>query len=484
MIPLDVLISKINITNISWISLVYFWAAVIISFWQAPKYPTTVPWVGHGKGWFAGFLNVLNGFKNCRRWMLEGYREHNKNGKAFVLPPILGTAPEVVLPRNQVQWLIDQPDEVLSAHAASNDILNGKYLFVDPIVLDDPYHDIVIHKNLARNIAAILPEIGDQVCSDAIGFFGTSDEWHKVNLLEMFMQFVPRVTNRMLVSQPLCENKDFLHHMAAFVHNIIRGFIVFPLTPKALLPMIGRFLGLISKYHAWKVSKHSLPVIEKRLAIITGGTDKGSIAGEGSIPNDYITWHIKTAIAEGRIDELDPWRISLRLLPLDFAAIHTTAMTGHAALLDILSADPSVLEQLTEEAIRVYQEEGGQWTKKGLSRLYRMDSAIRESQRFSSFSFTFLHRKVLAKDGITGPDGTHYAYGCVLTSAWWPVSNDDDLYPGANKYDAFRYSRDREAYEAKPAEERDNAEALKLKQSAIVTTSDIHIPFGHGRHAW
>lgn len=480
----DIIVSNVTVANLAWAALAYFLVAVIVSFWKAPKYPITIPWAGHGKGWLAAIPNVLNGFTNSRRWIFEAYEQHNKNGRPFVIPPGLGAIAEVVLPREQIQWMLDQPDEILSNHAATYDILNGDYMFVKPIILQDPYHEHVIHKNLARNVTAILPEINDQVCRDADAFFGESNEWHKVNVLDVFMKLVPRITNRMLVGETLCENENFLYHIGAFVDNIISGFLVFPLTPRTLRPVVGGFMGLTAKWHAWRLLKYTLPVIKQRLAILATDAAKGKMAEQLDVPNDYITWHIKTAISEGRLEEIEPWRISVRIMPLDFAAIHTTAMTGHAALLDMLSADPSVLQQLREEAERVHREEGGQWTKKGLAKMYRMDSAIRESQRYSSFSLTFIRREVMPKEGITGPDGTHHPKGCVLSAAWAPISSDEDLFPNADKYDAFRYSREREAYEARPAEDRDSADALKLKQSSIVTTSEKHLPFGHGRHAW
>jgi hypothetical protein len=34
------------------------------------------------------------------------------------------------------------------------------------------------------------------------------------------------------------------------------------------------------------------------------------------------------------------------------------------------------------------------------------------------------------------------------------------------------------------AEERKKIDALKLKQTGLVTTGVHHLPFGHGRHAW
>lgn len=130
-------------------------------------------------------------------------------------------------------------------------------------------------------------------------------------------------------------------------------------------------------------------------------------------PQDFITWAYRTAHAEGRQDELRPDRIAKRIMPLNFASIHTTSLTAYEAITRILCADPSVIESLREKAHRVFQEEGG-WTKQGLNRMYRMDSAIRESQRISPISLTFGGRKVVAKNGVVTPEGVYIPYGATL----------------------------------------------------------------------
>ncbi|RZI55149.1 MAG: cytochrome P450, partial [Zymomonas sp.] len=95
-----------------------------------------------------------------------------------------------------------------------------------------------------------------------------------------------------------------------------------------------------------------------------------------------------------------PARISERIMPINFASIHTTALTAYETMINILSADQIVVQGLREEAYRVLEEEGG-WTKQGLSRMHRMDSAIRESQRASPIA------RVVCRDdfAVTGaPD--------------------------------------------------------------------------------
>jgi cytochrome P450 len=399
---------------------------------------------------------------------------------------MLGSTAETVIPQSQMPWLLEQPDSVLSSSAAHYDSLHGEYSFVKPSILKDAYHDHVIHKNLARNLNAVIPELDDEIryaLDDLCGL--DTENFTQMDILEGFMmKIIPPVTNRMLVGLPLCRNQDFLNNVLGYTMDVIRGLILLALVPKLLHPVIGPIHGLGAKYHYWRTRKYTRPLVQKRLDDMRRKNAGDSEYKDWKEPNDYITWSIRTATAEGRQDELDPGRIAIRIMPLNFASIHTTAMTGQGVLLDVLSADPSVIEALREEAERIYKEEGNQWTKSGLARMYKMDSAIRESQRFSPIALTFIAKKVMVKEGITTPEGIHLAHGTTVGCAWVPAASDSDIYDKPHVYDAFRFSRDREEYEAMNAEEKVNVNALKLKQSGAVTTGIYHLAFGHGRHAW
>lgn len=478
-------------TNVLLSISLYLLTSIAISFYNAPVLPTNIPWVGYGSGWLASLLNTFAAFTQTKSWMQKGYAQYTKKNKPFILPGGIGSAAEIVIPRSEMRWMLDQPDNVLSSSAAHYDILIGEYNFVDTAMLGDPYHEHVVHKSIARNLNGLIPGMDrnapgdvDLVLGRMIGTSTKRGEWTSINLLEFFMTLVPRTTNRMIIGEPVCRNEEYLNAVAAFMSDIIRGMFIFAVSPKIMHPLVGAVVGLIPRYHYWVSSKHSLPVINQRLIDIQQKEEGNAAYKDWKEPNDFITWTIKTARSETRADELQPSRIAKRIMPLNFAAIHTSAMTGHCAILDIFSADPDVLQSLREEAARIYAEEGNQWTKQGLARMYRMDSAFRESQRYSSFAQTFVHRKVVAKEGVTTRNGVYCAPGTTLVVPWVQLSEDNDLHENADKFDAFRYSRDREDYYALPAEERDKSDALKLLQTGQVTTSDKHLPFGHGRHAW
>lgn len=457
--------------------------SLFLTWLKAPRYPKDIPWVGTGKSRFAAFSEIKD-------WIQNGYEVYSKADTAFVIPGLLGTHPEIAIPRSQMAWMLDQPDHVISTAAAHYDSLNGDYSFVERAILGDPYHEHVIHRTLARHLTSLVPAIDKQVrlCADDI--YGTNEgEWKTINIWDSLMELVPRVTNCILVGRPLCENEEYLSGAVGFSLSVTRDLVTFPTIPTIIKPIICPIMGLSSRFNYWKTAKHSVPLIKERLANMAAKEAGDPTFQDWTPPNDYITWHIDIAKAEGRIDELKPQRIALRLLPLNFGAIHTTVIIGLAAFLDMLAHDEEqiILESIRDEVAQVATEQpDGYWTKAGLAKLHRLDSAIRESMRVSGFSQTMISRKVIAREGVTNPTtGQHFSYGTMLSALIWGVQHDRDIYgDAADRYDAFRFSRQRESYEARSGPEKNPDEGLKIAKMAMVTTSSEHFAFGHGRHAW
>ncbi|KAJ4293824.1 hypothetical protein N0V88_005337 [Collariella sp. IMI 366227] len=211
------------------------------------------------------------------------------------------------------------------------------------------------------------------------------------------------------------------------------------------------------------VQEEARPVLEQRLADMVR-------KGEGyEPPEDMVTWLIRQAEAEGREDGLTAELLSKSILPVQFAAIHTTVMTGFNLFLDLLSSDPSMgyLDAICEETARVFAEEGGTWTKQGLSRLHRTDSAIKESMRLSHFATSLTHRKVVVPEGVTNAtEGWHAPYGAYMMLDLVGTHRDPEVYPDPDRYDAWRFEREREAFEEK-----------------VKTGERVSVEEGHGRHA-
>ncbi|KAJ2899476.1 hypothetical protein MKZ38_003033 [Zalerion maritima] len=449
-----------------------------------PTYPN-LPTVGHGRGIVGSARNLIDYPANFSKWILEGYEKYGANGKSFVTPRILSKPPDIVLPQSQTMWMLNQPDHVLSIVAAHESTLRTGYNFLDPAFVDSDFHSKVIHKNLARSLNKLIPTMQEEVAYAVDKAFGTDpDEWRHINIWDAWLTIIPIVTNRMLVGEPLNRNDEYLSWMVKFTNLLIRNNLILNLTPKVLHPIVARILT-IDNWRYWKKSSRlTLPLIKERQHALERKDAGDPDFVKYQPPDDYISWTLKLAKKEGNAHEWNPTMVSKRLLPINFAAIHTTALTGHSLCLDLFSTDPAkgYVLGIRDELARVFADEGGQWTKAGLQKLYKTDSSIRESQRCSNFSATLVERMVVADEGITNEtEGWHAPKGTYTVLNYSGVHHSKQLYgDDPNEYDAFRFSRQRE--ESAAREGTDPAETLKMAKMGMVTTSENHFPFGHGRH--
>lgn len=314
-------------------------------------------------------------------------------------------------------------------------------------------------------------------------------QWKEICVFDNLMLIIPRAVNRMLIGLPLCRNEDYLSNASKFATDVITSATIFlRFTPRWLKPILGPLFTLPNSHHWRNTAKHTLPVIKERLANFERKREDPTFEWEE--PNDYISWHIEIATAENRQDELTPDMISRRLMPLNFAAIHTTTLTITNCLFDLIASDPAkgYLEGIREEAERVLAEEGGQWTKAGLAKCHRADSAVRESMRVSNFLTRGVMRKVLPEEGVENKaEGWRAPKGAYIGLDVHSVQHDPEIYPDPDTYDAFRFSRPREDDTQnagnRTATEKNGAETLKQKNVGLITTSDTFLPFSHGRHA-
>jgi cytochrome P450 len=106
--------------------------------------------------------------------------------------------------------------------------------------------------------------------------------------------------------------------------------------------------------------------------------------------------------------EMEPERITRRLMRLNMVANHTTSATITNVLLDLYGS-PRVDEfvaGLREECQRVLALNNGQWSKSAVNDLHRVDSTIKESMRVSNIGLTGVMRKVYIPATIISTIGT------------------------------------------------------------------------------
>ncbi|KAL6853207.1 cytochrome P450 [Trichoderma novae-zelandiae] len=460
----------------------------IVDFTSHPQYPRQIPVMGKGHGMLNALLDSFRYITNYHRWISDGYVKFGKKGLPFIVRAPLSRPSEVVMPRDQIAWMMDLPENILSVYDAHNAVLYSEYNFLGRRLAYDPFPNRVMHKYLARHLSTVIPNVDDEIRHAVDTALGTdTDSWKSIKLWDLWLEIVPHVTNRLLIGPEICRNKQFLDGMVNFTNDVVRNGLLLQLLPKVLHPIFGRLLSIFNYIHWRSSNTQAQPVIQKRLNAMMKKAAGDAEYKDYTPPEDFITWLIRQALLDQKTFELDPVVISKRLLPIEFAAIHTTVLTGQLWMQDLLTSDPEtgILDTLRAE-ITANKPSSGPWTKPAIANLVRLDSSIRESQRVSNFAATLIERAVVADEGLRIPDlGWTLPKGSFVTVNLEGTHHDEDLYTDPHSYDPLRYSRLREAWDAKSDEEkkRESEEGTRIRGLGMVTTSAQHLAFGHGRHA-
>nr|VWO96671.1 Cytochrome P450 51 [Ganoderma boninense] len=131
-----------------------------------------------------------------------------------------------------------------------------------------------------------------------------------------------------------------------------------------------------------------------------------------------------------------------------------------------LLANPDIIPALREDIEEIVCREG--WTKAALDKMWKLDSLLRESQRFTGITVLGMLRR--AMKGITLADGTYLPEGCLFAFAGQATHSDSRNYDRSEQFEPFRFSDLREAGES--------------ARYQFVNTSSEYMPFGRGKHAW
>jgi len=337
-----------------------------------------------------------------------------------------------------------------------------------PELGENPYHIPVILGGVTRNLGRCFPEVRDEiVCAFKDVVVLDDKEWKLLHVVPNIMQIVARTSNRLFVGFPLCREQEYLDLALKYtVDSFMRGQTIGVL-PGFLKPILGPVIAT-RKQSLRHALKFLGPIINERL-------EKEQEYGGSwpERPNDLISWLLERAEGQERTAPA----ITMRILMMNQAAIHTTTMALTGALYD-LTTYPEHMLPMCEEAERIVAEEG--WTKAAVSKMHKIDSFIRESQRLTTGPVA-LARKVVAEDGFTFSDGTQIPYGALLMVTGSPVHEDPATYDHPDTFDGFRFSRMRDDLAGKTNAA--DAGVGEFFNRQMVSTGQDHLVFGHGKHS-
>ncbi|GJJ15189.1 hypothetical protein Clacol_009465 [Clathrus columnatus] len=433
----------------SWIGFALIATVLALIFFKRDPY-AHIPAVG-GSGMISSYFTAKKSYNQFHELLSIGYAKY-KN-RIYRVPDkdrwnIIVSRPD------QIEELRKAPDDVLSFNVFINEKLFVKDL-MGPTLVENEYHIGIIRGQLTKNLSHLFDDLREEVELAMDDNIPLTEYWTSLHAYSTMVQIIARASNRIFVGLPLCRNTEYLQVNIDYTANINKSRDILIRMPAFLRPLAVKLLTTVPKSIAL-AGKHLGPIIKERQAKIDEyGPDYPDK------PIDFLSWAMDEATGEERgIPEL-----TNRVLLVNFAAIHTSSMSFTHALYH-LAAEPHYLQPMRDEIEAVIAKEG--WTKVAMTKMHKLDSFFRESQRYNGISFVSLTR--LALKDFTFSDGTFIPKGSLLSAATYSIHRDEEKYPDGDKFDGFRFAKIRAG------------EGLNTTHQ-FVNTSPDYVPFGHGKHA-
>jgi len=415
---------------------------LIVKSLGAKSARTTLPYISKDKKEF----NI-----NAKQLIVEGFKKFS--GPFNVVTP---KGPLLVLPPDYIDAVNAEP--ALSFQAFSREEFLAD---LDTFQSFRPTHnglfEDAVMKGLTRSLPKFTKPLSDQMSACLAETWGENPEWHATNPRIDILDWVAHLSTRIFLGEELTSNKEWLKLSVDYTVNSFQALDELKLEyPKWLIPIAAQFTSKCKQVRADQAAARSIlrPIIARRYEEIRAAEQEGR---KPNLPDDAIDW-FRTAAKGRKFDE------EIIQMGLAVAAIHTTSDLLTQALLN-LASHPEMIEPLREEITRVLGKFG--WKKVALTELRLLDSFFKETQRMKPVGMTSMHR--LATADVVLPGGLKILKGETLAISAHRMWSEES-YEKPDAFDGYRFFNLRKT----PGLE---------NRSLLVSTSNEHLGFSHGKHA-
>ncbi|KAG5974946.1 hypothetical protein E4U55_007958 [Claviceps digitariae] len=278
-----------------------------------------------------------------------------------------------------------------------------------------------------------------------------AQDWHVVNIHEVAVHIIGRISCRVFLGKELCRNEKWLQVSRDYALVLLDALNKMLVWPHPLRGIVSRFHP--SSRRATSLIKEArecmAPVLERRQR----ERDSGNY-----VPyNDSMEWFEAAANGEKR-------DVVLEQLALSTAAVLTTTDLLTQTMGD-LAVHQDFIEPLRREVTQCLEETG--WNKMALNNMKLLDSCIKESQRLKPMSMLLMGRHAHAD--MTLLDGTFIPKGSLISISPEHLSNPA-IYDNPSEWQGARFFNKRQ----EPGHE---------QTSQLAATGPDHLGFGFGQYA-
>ncbi|PWW77972.1 cytochrome P450 [Tuber magnatum] len=399
---------------------------------------------------------VSNGFHILRD---AYYKYHGKN---FVIAT--KTYCKVVLMHDQVRERSNAPEDTISfsrgAAEQSRDPIRMLFFSGSKKFCKSLYSEILMKvQSIGSMKEAILAETQFTLNTELPGF--STDEWVSVAIFPVALRIIARVSARAFISLPLCRNEDWLTITITFARDVSKAVDELAGVPKMIRPLYAYLWNPAKEVgsHKRKAESFLAPIIRERL-------EEESLAEKNATdyqkPTDLLQWLLDRLERHHKTPEA----LSLMLLQIGLASIHSTALSVTNTMFD-LSQHQECAQQIREEMEATISANGGVLDRTVLRKMRKTGSFFKEVIRRGSLSIARSCMK-----NVTLSNGTYLPKGTIIGAPSAMFATDPEYIEGPETFHGFRW------YEKSLGVKHGEVNA-----NSCGTTPPNDLSFGHGRNA-
>ncbi|KAE8329207.1 cytochrome P450 [Aspergillus sergii] len=249
-----------------------------------------------------------------------------------------------------------------------------------------------------------------------------NEDWNDLCCFAIGTRIVAHLTAKSLVGYPLSQDTELIDLFAEYGNAVPTSGFFIAMFPEILKPFAAKCC--------------SAPKISARLDRIIMDELRKREANPRSEPQDITDWiTFWSRTYPGTYTDRD---IARSVVSAVFGAIHTTTQVLVHCLMD-LAIRPEYVQPLREEVETILNRDNHQWTKEGLEWMEKLDSFVKECQRFNPLDAGSLARR--ATKDFTFRNGLRIPEGTFVFTPNAPVLFDEKHYPEAWQFDGYRFYR-------------------------------------------
>ncbi|KAJ4116141.1 hypothetical protein NW768_011113 [Fusarium equiseti] len=443
---------------------IFFFLAVVwrlvASYNHLSKVPKEVPWATAGR--FVPYLfTQIRGIWNMPDVMNIAYQKYCKHGSicAIALP---FARPEILLPSSLIHWMTSQSGKVLSPTPVQMELVAAEHAFMNSFDQKESVVYDVLRVQMNRRFPALIPVLSEELFASIDKEFGDDRVWRNSQLFVIVRRVVAKLITWLVVGDNLSHDQELVDNLSKFSLAVMPSAIAIALFPPFMQPLASHLTCFLNRIYMNRALKVLGPSIEQRIMEVENGIAKSHLH------NDVMTWHIEEALRKREPRDILPQLIASRVFATMMAALEAITLTVTHTLFCIASSDSSaqIWKALEEEAVPVLSRPINQ---DSIGKLHFADAAIKEGLRLQT-ALKALTVQVVQPAGITIKDiGVHLPQGARMSVSAWGIHHDEDIYPDAYTYHAFRFV---------PQKRDDTSD----DQHLMTTPSEQYLSFGFGKH--